>query len=87
VRSQARLEVAERAAQRVEANRAARLARRPITSADEAIELLVAVKGEGDWDDRKRAITARMTEEAKTALRGRIEQELIDRGEAPPGRR
>lgn len=39
-----RLDAAERAAARVVAERAARLTRRPITSAEEAVDLLIAIK-------------------------------------------
>jgi 2-methylisocitrate lyase-like PEP mutase family enzyme len=64
----ARLKAAERGAERVVAERAARLARRPITSAEEAVDLLIAIKDEPDCGDRSRAIMARLTTEARAEM-------------------
>ena len=65
MRSQACLEGAERVAQRVVAERAARFARRPITTGQEAVELLLAQAHDPDVDHWSRAIRDRMTNEAR----------------------
>ena len=68
VSREARLRAAERAADHVVAERAAQIARRPIESAEEAVELLLVAECEPDWDDRMRVIMGRLTEEARVAL-------------------
>lgn len=69
MRAGARLDAAEQAARRVTADRLERLARRAIESAEEAVELILAVEREPDRNERARAIRDRLTDEARTALR------------------
>ena len=79
---EARLRAAERAADHVAAERAARIARRPIASADEAVALIIAAEGEPDRDDRVRAIMGRLTGEARAALRVVLEEAIGPRRRA-----